>query len=145
MKKFVIFLAIVILMVCGISYTYLMYRVNSQETKRQNQAFESYENQVITGTELSSVINRAMDSNSKNQIEKQKDGTYLSNTTNSIKVEVKMLDNGKTYSMESLVSQGLDEFIQYYYNVSFKCTRIDYHETTKKVSYLLFEQMTTTF
>lgn len=138
-------MAIVVLIVCGVSYAYLTYRANDQEAKRENRAFETYENQVVTGTELSSVINRAMDSNSKNEIEKQKDGTYLSNTTNSIKVEVKMLDNGKTYTMESLVSQGLDQFIQYYYNVSFKCTKINYHQTTKKVSYLLFEQMTTNF
>ena len=53
-----------------------------------------------------------------------------------------MLDNDKTYTMETLYSGGMDKFVQYYNEIQFKCTNLEYHKTTNKVKYMLFEQIT---
>ena len=53
-----------------------------------------------------------------------------------------MLDNDKTYTMETIYNGGMDKFIQYYRDIKFKCTKIEYHKLTGKVKYMLFEQTT---
>ena len=37
---------------------------------------------------------------------------------------------------------GMENFIQYYNQIKFKCTIIEYHKDTNKVKYMLFEQIT---
>lgn len=36
----------------------------------------------------------------------------------------------------------MDKFVQYYGQITFKCTKIEYHKTTKKVKYMYIEQIT---
>ena len=73
---------------------------------------------------------------------KDNKGRYIDNESNSIKIDIKMLDNDKTYTMETLYSGGMDKFVQYYNEIQFKCTNLEYHKTTNKVKYMLFEQIT---
>lgn len=142
MKKLAIFFLIVIIIVVGISYLYLNYKSNYYTAQRENYQFESYNGKVIYGTELTTIINKAVDSNEKNDVQKDDKGKYISNDNNSIQIEIKMLDNEKTYQMEAFYGGGMDKFIQFYSNIRFKCTNIDYHKTTKKIKYMLFEQIT---
>lgn len=142
MKKIAIFFLVVVIIVVGISYIYLNYKVGYNTAKKENNQFESYYEKEIYGAELTSIINKAIDNNTKNQIEKDKKGNYIDNNQNSIKIDIKMLDIDKTYTMETLNSGGMDKFVQYYNEVKFKCTKIKYHETTNKVKYMLFEQIT---
>ena len=37
---------------------------------------------------------------------------FIENDTNSIKIDIKMLDTDKTYDMETLYSGGMDKFVQ---------------------------------
>ena len=83
-----------------------------------------------------------MDNNKKNKIEKDKKGKYIENDTNSIKIEIQILDNEKTYEMETLYNGGMDKFVQFYGQIRFKCTKIEYHKATNRIRYLLFEQIT---
>lgn len=142
MKKIVIFLVIVIIIICAISYIYLNYKANYNISKKANLEFENYLNEEIYGTDLATVINRAIDSNEKNEVEKDNKGMYLNNNKTSISIEVKMIDNDSIYKMETFYKSGIQNFINYYGNIKFKCVNIKYHETTKKVKYLLFEQIT---
>lgn len=142
MKKLAIFFLIVAMIVAGISYMYLHYRANYYTAKRENQQFESYKDQEIYGSELTTIMNKAVDNNQKNKIEKDSKGKYINNDSNSIKVDIKMLDVDKTYDMETLYTGGIDKFVQYYGEIKFKCTKLEYHKTTNKVKYLLFEQIT---
>ena len=59
-----------------------------------------------------------------------------------MQVQVKILDTDTTYDMETLYTGGMDEFIKYYGQIDFKCTKIEYHQSTGKIKYMLFEQMT---
>ena len=142
MKKLLIFFAIVVIIVCVVSYVFLNYKANYNTSKKANLEFENYLNEEIYGTDLSTVINRAIDSNEKNAVEKNNKGIYLNNDKNSISIEVKMNDNDSIYQMETFYKNGMQNFLNYYGNIRFKCTDIKYHKTTNKVKYMLFEQIT---
>lgn len=142
MKKIVIFLIIVIIIICVISYIFLNYKANYNMSKKANLEFENYLNEEVYGTDLSTVINRAVDNNEKNGVEKNNKGIYIDNGTNSISIEIKMIDNDSIYQMETFYKNGMQNFMNYYSNIKFKCTNIKYHESTKKVKYMLFEQIT---
>ncbi len=142
MKKLAIFFLIIISIIAGISYLYLNYKANYYAVQRENAPFESYNNQEIYGTELTTIINKAVDNNKKNKIEKDKKGKYIENDSNSIKIDIQMVDNEKTYEMETLYNGGMDKFVQFYGQIRFKCTKIEYHKATNRIRYLLFEQIT---
>ena len=142
MKKFVIFLVIVVAIVCAISYMYLNFIANRNTAITENMPYETYLNREIFGSDLASVINRAINDNNKNNVEKDEKGLYIANDTNSIKIQVKITDNDTTYDMETFYNSGMDNFIKYYNQIKFKCTNVEYHEATNKIKYMLFEQIT---
>lgn len=142
MKKIALFFLAIVIIVVGISYMYLNYKANYNNAKKENLQFEGYYEKEIYGAELTTIINKAMDRNSTNEVEKDNKGKYIDNEKDSIQIEIKMLDNDKTYSMETLHSGGMDKFVQYYNQIQFKCTKLEYHKTTNKVKYMLFEQIT---
>lgn len=142
MKKFVVFLVIVVAIVCAIAYMYLNFIANRNTAITENMPYETYLNREIFGSDLASVINRAINDNNKNNLEKDEKGLYIVNDTNSIKIQVKITDNDTTYDMETFYNSGMDNFIKYYNQIKFKCTNVEYHETTNKIKYMLFEQIT---
>lgn len=142
MKKIAIFIMIVIVIICGIFYLYLNYQADYNIAKKTNLEFEKYLNEEVYGTDLASIINRAIDNNEKNEVEKNNKNNYLDNNVNSINIEIKMIDNNTIYRMETIYNGGIQNFINYYSNIKFKCIEIKYHNSTKKVKYLLFEQIT---
>ena len=141
MKKIVLFFAMIIIVVCGISYTFLNYKANYNTSKKANLEFENYLNVEVSGIELVTVMNRAIDSNERNEVEKNNKGIYQNNEKDSINIEVKITDNDTLYQMETFNKNGMQNFLSYYGSVKFKCTSIEYHNTTKKVKYMLFEQI----
>ncbi len=142
MKKLAIFFLLLVIIVVGISYLSINYKANYNQARRENKQFESYKDQEIYGAELTTIINKAVDNNENNNVPKDNKGKYTNNENNSIQIEIKMLDNDKTYSMETLYNGGMDKFVQYYNQIKFKCTKLEYHLATNKVKYLLFEQIT---
>ena len=142
MKKIAIFFAIIVILICSISYIYLNYKANYNHTKKANLEFERYLNEEVYGVDLATIINRAIDNNQKNNVEKNNKGIYLNNNTNSISIEIKMTDNNSIYQMETIYNGGIQNFINYYSNIKFRCINVKYHESTNKVKYLLFEQIT---
>ena len=81
-----------------------------------------------------------------NGIEKKdNNGNFIQNDENSIKVEVHMIESDKEYElqMEQIYNSGTEQFVQYYGNIKFKCSKIEYHEKTGRIKYVLFEQQET--
>lgn len=142
MKNIAIFFTIIIIVICGISYLYLHYKAEYNMSKKANLEFVKYLNEEVYGTDLATIINRAVDSNEKNNVVKNNKGIYLNNDTNSISIEIKMTDNDSIYQMETIYKNGIQNFINYYSNIVFKCVEIKYHNSTNKVRYMLFEQIT---
>lgn len=141
MKKITIFFIIVIITVVAISYMFINYKNNQSEIKKENKIYEEYLNKEKIGTEVATIINKAMDSNYKNDVEKDNDGNYINNENNSINIDFKMLDNDKTYRMEAIFKGGISNFTDYYRDIKFKCMKIEYHKTGR-IKYMLFEQIT---
>lgn len=142
MKKLAIFFLIVVIIIVGISYMYLNYKANYYEAKKENKQFESYDGQEIYGAELATIINKAVNNNELNEVPKDTKGKYKNNDKNSIEIQIQIIDNKKTYEMETLYRGGMEKFVEFYNQIKFKCNKIEYHESTNKVKYMLFEQIT---
>ena len=143
MKKTLIFILCLIIIVISLFYIkYEQYRNEQKEINKENLEYEMYLNKEILGTELTSIINRAVDNNERNSVLKNEEGFYIENDRNSILIDVKMLDEDKTYKMEMFYNNGITKFVELYELIHFECTKINYNKSGR-VSYMLFEQRTT--
>lgn len=142
MKKIAVFFLIIIIIIVGMSYMYMNYKSNYYSAKKENEQFSSYYNKEFKGTVIATLVNKAYDNNLTGSVERNEKGKFIENDNNSIKIDIKMLDNNKTYDMETLYLGGMDKFVQYYSQITFKCTKIEYHNSTGKVKYMLIEQVT---
>lgn len=141
MKKFVIFFIIVILIVVIATFMYFDYKAKTDKQNSINYEFTSYLNKEIYGADVATLINKAVYKNNKNEVNKDKKGNYINNNKNSINIDIKMLDDDKTYNMEKIHKSGTMQFVEYYKNIKFKVTKIDYHEETGFVKYIYIEQI----
>ena len=141
MKKIIIFLVIVLIIVATVAYMYLNYKATYNEAQVKNVQYESYNGKEIFGTDLATLINKAVDDNTKNNIQKEDLGLYTDNGTDSIRIDILFTDDNEVHSMEEIYNSGTDTFMQYYNQIRFKCTKIDHHSKTGRVSYMYFEQV----
>lgn len=143
MKKS-IFIVLAILFIIAIVICLYIYNVKKIEnvTIKHNKQYEEYCNKEIQGTELISLINKAIDYNEKNSVEKQENTIYyINNNTNSIQITVKFLDNDKIIKMENIAEKQTENFIKFFATATFKCNDIKYHKQTKNVQCMYFEQI----
>lgn len=141
MKKYVILFIIVIIVVTSIAYLYLNYVSGANNVKASNKEYTNLYNTTITGSTLASNINKIIDKNTKNNVEKDKNGYFLDNGTNSIIGEIKFKDSENTFKIEQIYNNDISKFINLYSNLNFKCTNIKYHSKTNLVSYMYFEEV----
>ena len=142
MKKTVwIICGSVILLVLIFSILYYNYQAGLRQAQQRNEEYESYTTNQILGSSLMTLMNKASNDNEKNQVKKDENGCYIENDTNSIKIEVKFLEAEKAVSMEKIQSLGEEQFLKNYRSMTFSCTQKQYHEKTKQIKYLLFEQV----
>lgn len=140
MKKTIAFMTINAIILIMLAIKYYNYKDEYSKIKEINTQYESYYQKELYGTDVATIVNRAVNDNENNNVKKDSNGLYIDNNTNSIKVEVKITDNDTTYNMETLYNGGMTNFVKYYNNIEFKCTKIDYHSETKRIKYMLFEQ-----
>lgn len=122
---------------------YFSYKNEYAIILKENEKYEQYKDKEIYGIELGTLINKSIDTNIRNKIEKNSNGIFIANEENSIKIQIYMQDNEETYEMETFYNAEMEQFIQYYGNIKFKCSKIEYHKKTNKIKYLLFEQVET--
>lgn len=142
MKKYLttIFLSVVIIIVAIMSFLY-NFRTNKIRELNNYTEYKQYIEGDITGSELITLINKVIDSNEQNLVEKDDKNKYLSNNQNSINIDVKFKDYKKIIAMESIKKGGEVEFLKYYGNFKFKCTKVEHHKETNLIKYLLFEEV----
>ena len=143
MKKISIFLVIVLTIVAAIGFKYMSYKNEYNAIQKENKEFEEYKDKEVYGLEVGTMNNKAVDKNTKNKIEKDNNGNFIQNDKNSIEIEIYITDNETTYKMETIYNAGTEQFVQYYGNIKFKCSKIEYHENTGRIKYMLFEQQET--
>lgn len=142
MKKIIIcILSVFLVIICIVGYSIYQKNENIAQIGADNKVYESYYKKEVLGTDIISLINKATDSNEKNDVEVDKDGNYIENDKNSIRVEIKFKKLEKVITMERINNIGIEKFWSNYGALSFKCTKIDYHEKTHKVKYMYFEEI----
>ena len=143
MKKGIILILVIVTIVIAIfSYYYFVYQRNYKIALQENRQYDSYYQQQISGTDLASLVNKAIDDNTKNEVTKDHKGKYVENTTNSVRIDIKFTDDDSIHTMEEIYQGGINTFVQYYSQIKFQCTKVGYHQSTHKVKYLFFEQIT---
>lgn len=142
MKKTLIIILLIFFLIAVSTYLFLINVNNIQKNlKKDSEQYGLYLNQNIYGTELATLINKAIDQNEKNKIAKDEKNYYIVNDVNSIKIEVKMNTTDKTYAMEEIYNNNITEFVKYFNLAEFKCTVIEYHMKTGKLSKMVFEEV----
>ena len=142
MKKILIcILSVFLVIICIVGYSVYSKNENTAQISVENKTYESYYNKEVLGTDIISIINKATDSNEKNEVELGKDGNYIENNKNSIRIEIKFQELDKVITMERINQVGIEKFWSNYGALSFKCTKIEYHEKTHRVKYMYFEEI----
>ena len=134
MKKIFIFLAIIVVILCVILYQYNSYQRAQNAINSENSEYEQY-------IDIASLINKSTDKNEKNSVSKDDKGYFIQNDENSIEIEIYIKDSDTTYKMEQIYKQGVEQFVQFFLNDKFKSSKVEYHEKTKRIKYILFEQI----
>lgn len=141
MKKVIVFLIIVLVIVVTIYAMYFNYKSTYNNIKKDNIEFEYYDQKELYGIDIATLINKAINNNIEYNVQKDSDGKYIENNENSIKIDIYILDNNKTYDMETIYNGGINKFVENYNKIKFKCTKIEYHNVTKRVKKIYIEQI----
>lgn len=142
MKKTLIIILLIFFVITVATYVFLTnLSYATRSIKNENEQYECFLNREIYGADLATLINKAVDQNEKNEIKKDKKGYYIENSEKSVKIEVKMKTVDKTYAMEEIYNNDITEFVRYFNLAKFKCINIEYHNKTKRVSKMIFEEV----
>lgn len=129
------------IIICSVMGLLITKNTTNRLIKEENSEYEYYLGKTVYGTEVTTIINKTINQNENNKIQKDEKEHYVENDENSIKVEIKMITTGKTYPMEEIYNNDITKFVQNFNLIKFKCTSIEYHEKTGKVKKIIFEQM----
>lgn len=143
MKKTLIIILIIFLIILAIA-SYYVYNTRRMVSlaEETNKTYEKYQNTEIEATTLISIINKAIDDNEKNKVEKvENSNLYEDNGKNSIIITVKFLLNDNIIRMEDIAKRTSEDFVSAYLGANFKCTNIEYHEETKQIKSMHFEEI----
>ena len=111
MKKVIIFFTIIVIIIALAGYKYVSYKNEQKEVQKENSDFDKYKDQEVYGLDIASLMNKAIDRNTKNKIEKDENGNFIQNNQDSIEIEIYMLDNETTYKMETIYNAGIEQFV----------------------------------
>ncbi len=142
MKKILVLFSAIVIVILALIYGYFTYTKSNQSIKKTNAEYETYYNQEIYGADLATVINKAINSNESFNVSKDDKAKYIENNENSIKIDIKIIDNDTIYDMETIYNGGISNFVQNFNTIKFKCMNIDYHKQTGRIKSLYFEQIT---
>ena len=138
-KQAIVILILIFVIVIIIAFSVAQNVSAEKELLRYNEQYNKYLNGQVLGTEVASLINKAINANEKNNIEKDEKEYYIPNGTDSIKIYVKLEPEGENFPMERIDKLGMIEFVKNFSLMDFTCTEVKYHLETKKVSELYFE------
>ncbi len=142
MKKLILFMFIPLLIMLFSAIGLAMnLKTTSESVNKTNKEYEYYLNKEIYGTEVTSLMNKAINENEKNKIAKDEKGYYIDDAKDSIRIELKMISVEKTYAMEEINNHDMNQFLENFNLIKFRCTSIEYHKKTGKISRMIIEQI----
>lgn len=146
MKKNIVIISLILLIIIIICFVGIT--INSKTNraiKQQNKEYEQYLNSEIYGTDVVTLINKAISCNENNNVQKDEKENYINNSQNSIQIDLVMITDEEkeettTYKMEAISKVGITEFIKNFNTAKFKCTKKEYHAETGKIAYIEISQ-----
>ena len=117
--------------------------VEMQESniKKSNLQYEQYLNREIQGTDIATLINKAVDNNEKYGVKKDESGIYIEDDEYSIRIEIYIAINDTVYPMEAIFNYGTNEFVENFNTILFKSEKVEYHSNTGRISKIVFKQI----
>lgn len=140
MKKYIILLVATVFVACVIFYARFQFKVNKSMVNFENNPYTSIVGKNISSAELATLINKAMNKNADNEVQRDENGYFIENDENSIKIDVHFLLDDTILKAEQIEKSDLNLFITAYSSAQFKCTKIEYHNKSKLVKYLYIEE-----
>ena len=125
MKKTIFFILILVIVSIILIYMNILDKQNQlKEARMFNSEYEVYQNkEILYGTDVITIINKAIRNNEKNDIAKDDKGYYIDDENNTIKVDLYMAMNDTTYEMETIEKVGISQFISNFNLAEFRCSR----------------------
>lgn len=146
MKKSIIIISLILLIIIVICLVGIKANSNTSKiVKQENREYEQYLDSEIYGTDVITLINKAISNNESNNVTKDEKGFYINNNKSSIKIDLVMITDEEnkettTYKMEAISKVGITEFIKNFNTAKFECTKKEYHEETGRISYIEISQ-----
>lgn len=144
MKKILIIIIVAVITVVAVfTGKYIELSKQKSEVKKINNEFLAYQKSIVKINRIVTVMNRAIDINNKNNIEKDENGVYKENNTNSIKVYLKVKSSDSKMEMERLMlndKAGVEKVEYAFSDLIFEMTDVEYHEKTGQVKSITFEE-----
>lgn len=139
MKKVIIGILLVVIIVIVSFVTWYSRNLKEIETiKKFNGEFEGYLNKQVTGVDLTTIINKALENNNRYEIKKDSKGVYVDDGKNSIEIIIKLTKEGNSFPMEAFEKVGMREFTKSFGSAIFKASKIEYHKNGQ-ISKIVFE------
>ena len=101
-QKLIVIISIFLIIIFGITYYIYNQNLINEKAFKNNKELESYTKNEITGTELVTLINKAIDINETKAVKKDNNLKYIEDSTNSIKMDIKFLEKDDIVQMESI-------------------------------------------
>ena len=148
MKRILLYILVIFIIIIAI----VLVHVSDKNTQRNeiskfNVQFKQYIGQDMYGTDVLTIINKAIDSNENNKIARDENNYYVEDDSLSVKAYIILLsknDKGdieeKTFPMEQLEKAGLDGFVTNFNLTPFEFSNIEYN-SQKRVSKIIVKQL----
>ena len=129
MKKVIIGIFLIVIIIIASFVTWYSNNLKEiEEIKKFNGEFEEYLNKEVTGVDLTTIINKALENNNKYKVKKDSKGVYVDDEKNSIEIIIKPLKEGNSFPMEAFEKVGMKEFTKNFGSAIFKASKIEYHK-----------------
>ena len=130
MKKiFIYILTLVIILLAIISINISNKNTENNNIKNFNLQYEVYQNKALQGTDVVTLINKAINNNEKNKVSKDEKGFYIENDETSVKIIVILYNEQDEVQaeMETINKVGIQNFISNFNLIEFKISEIRYN------------------
>ena len=146
MKKSIVIILVIILLLVIVSTIGISTTTRKLSAiKQENKQYEQYSKEEIYGTDVMTLINKAINQNDKNNVSKDEKDNYIDNNQNSITIDIIMITDEEKqettiYKMETINKVGISEFIANFNTAKFKITKINYHNQTGRIKHIQITQ-----
>ena len=141
MKKNFLAIVSILLIILAIVIYYIYNQKAKNANIEDNKTYTDLLDKEILGTEIGTLINKTVDINEKNGIEKDDKNYYIENDENSIKLSIYFRGIEEPIKMEKMIEVGINEFLKIFSNKTFRIKNIEYHEKTKNVKHVYLEEI----